>query len=137
MRVWAVLPALWALAQMWVSHIFAHNVLSSTFLNALPACGRRIFEIIDMEPDICEEAGEEELAAKDGLVRGAAALHLDGCSSEGGEHQQITVELGDVDFTYQIRPDSKVLKGAGLLLPAGKITAVVGKSGCGKTSSPR
>ena len=30
MREWAISPAFWALAQMWIPHIFTQNVLSSS-----------------------------------------------------------------------------------------------------------
>jgi phospholipid/cholesterol/gamma-HCH transport system ATP-binding protein len=41
------------------------------------------------------------------------------------------VELSDVSFAYDVRP---VLKGITLTIPRGKIVAIMGGSGCGKTT---
>ncbi|KAF2229603.1 lipid A export ATP-binding/permease protein msbA [Viridothelium virens] len=40
----------------------------------------------------------------------------------------------DVSFAYPNRPYTQVLKGLDLVIPAGKITALVGPSGCGKST---
>jgi ATP-binding cassette subfamily B (MDR/TAP) protein 1 len=45
-----------------------------------------------------------------------------------------TVEIQDVEFAYPSRPDTKVLKGLNLNIPAGKTTALVGASGSGKST---
>lgn len=44
------------------------------------------------------------------------------------------VALEDVHFAYPLRPDAEVLRGINLLLQKGKITAVVGSSGAGKST---
>lgn len=41
------------------------------------------------------------------------------------------VELSDVSFAYDVRP---VLKGVTMTIPRGKIVAIMGGSGCGKTT---
>ena len=41
------------------------------------------------------------------------------------------VEIKDVSFTYDVRP---VLKGINMTVPRGKIVAIMGLSGCGKTT---
>src|SRR5271169_1973377 len=41
------------------------------------------------------------------------------------------VELTDVSFAYDVRP---VLKGVTMTIPRGKIVAIMGGSGCGKTT---
>src|ERR1700692_3408278 len=41
------------------------------------------------------------------------------------------VELVDVSFAYDVRP---VLKGITMTIPRGKIVAIMGGSGCGKTT---
>ncbi|KAI1411864.1 P-loop containing nucleoside triphosphate hydrolase protein [Hypoxylon sp. FL1857] len=44
------------------------------------------------------------------------------------------IVLWGVNFTYPTRPKLKVLDGLNLILPAGKITAIVGPSGSGKST---
>ncbi|KAL8475590.1 hypothetical protein ACS0TY_028304 [Phlomoides rotata] len=44
------------------------------------------------------------------------------------------VELLDVDFAYPARPDTMIFKGFSLDIQAGKSTALVGQSGCGKST---
>ncbi len=41
------------------------------------------------------------------------------------------IEIKDVNFTYDVRP---VLKGINMTFPRGKVIAVMGQSGCGKTT---
>jgi len=76
------------------------------------SAGQRVFEILDLKPDICEEGG----------------------LSFPGDGQQVQVDLKDVEFAFQSRPDKKILQSVSLSLAAGKTTAVVGKSGCGKST---
>ncbi|KAI0403945.1 ABC transporter-like protein [Xylaria palmicola] len=42
--------------------------------------------------------------------------------------------LWNVNFTYPTRPDLKVLDNLNLIIPAGKVTAIVGPSGSGKST---
>jgi phospholipid/cholesterol/gamma-HCH transport system ATP-binding protein len=44
------------------------------------------------------------------------------------------VEIENVDFTYETRP---ILRGISLRVPRGKIVAIMGASGCGKTTTLR
>src|SRR5688572_32330576 len=44
---------------------------------------------------------------------------------------QNLVEIKDVNFSYDVRP---VLKGINMTIPKGKIVAIMGLSGCGKTT---
>ncbi|GFH25944.1 ABC transporter domain-containing protein, partial [Haematococcus lacustris] len=48
--------------------------------------------------------------------------------------QQGPLELRDVTFSYPVRPHVKVLEGLTLTLPRGSVTAVVGRSGAGKST---
>ena len=45
---------------------------------------------------------------------------------------QIIIE--DVDFTYPARPDTQILDKCNLIVPKGKKVALVGESGCGKST---
>ena len=44
------------------------------------------------------------------------------------------IHFDSVRFTYPSRPHSEVLKGLDLHIPCGKVTALVGASGCGKST---
>lgn len=44
------------------------------------------------------------------------------------------IRFEDVRFTYPGRPQTEVLKALNLAIPAGKVTALVGASGCGKST---
>ncbi|KAH7201525.1 P-loop containing nucleoside triphosphate hydrolase protein [Fusarium oxysporum] len=47
---------------------------------------------------------------------------------------QGSLELKDIVFSYPSRPDTRVLNGYSLSIPAGKVTALVGPSGSGKST---
>lgn len=47
---------------------------------------------------------------------------------------QSSIELRNVNFFYPARPSHNVLKGLNLIIPAGKTVALVGSSGCGKST---
>jgi len=72
--------------------------------------GDRIFSLLDAEPQVYETASPKELP-------------------EGGAGE---VVLEDVRFAYE--PGAPVLEGVSLTIAAGKRTAVVGPTGCGKSS---
>jgi len=76
------------------------------------SAGQRVFEILDLKPDIPEEEGE----------------------AFPEESKQVGIRFENVEFGYLSRPDKKVLAGVTLDIRAGKTTAVVGKSGCGKST---
>lgn len=76
--------------------------------NAL-ACASRLFELIEEEPQIPEPADAAELAD----VKGS-------------------VELNDVSFSYV--PDRKLIEGLNLSVKPGQRIAIVGPTGCGKTT---
>lgn len=76
--------------------------------NAL-ACASRLFELIEEEPQIPEPADAVELAD----IKGS-------------------VELNDVSFSYV--PDRKLIEGLNLSVKPGQRIAIVGPTGCGKTT---
>ena len=61
---------------------------------------------------------------------------IDPMSTSGLKPEQCIgdIELKDVSFSYPSRPDSQVLKGLSLSIPARKTTALVGASGSGKST---
>ena len=61
---------------------------------------------------------------------------LDPMSTEGLQPPEChgNIEIQDLTFAYPSRPAAEVLRGVSLSIPAGKTTALVGASGCGKSS---
>ena len=78
------------------------------FQNAL-ACAARIFALIEEEPQAEEPADARVLQHAEGLV-----------------------ELKDVEFSYV--PDRKLIENLNLTVEPGKRVAIVGPTGCGKTT---
>eukprot|EP00983_Pelagomonas_calceolata_P039167 1137064-Pelagomonas_calceolata.AAC.2 len=48
--------------------------------------------------------------------------------------RQGSLELRGVQFSYPVRPDTPVLNNLDLVLPRGSVTALVGRSGSGKST---
>ncbi|KAI1825629.1 ABC transporter-like protein [Xylaria intraflava] len=78
-----------------------------------------------------------------GQAAGAARILYNGIDAPrpvttGMKHPQVSatgdIVLWNVNFTYPTRPDLKVLDDLSLIIPAGKVTAIVGPSGSGKST---
>ena len=91
------------------------NTSYKSFMNVLTSFTRaggaaqRVLSLMDNCPDIDAEKGEE--------------IDFQG-----------EVELENVEFHYQMRPDNKVLKGVNLKIRRGEVCALVGRSGGGKST---
>uniref|UniRef100_A0A7S1B3Y3 Uncharacterized protein n=1 Tax=Corethron hystrix TaxID=216773 RepID=A0A7S1B3Y3_9STRA len=86
------------------------NLVTSFTRSAAGA--EKVFSLWDSDPDIDPDKGEN---IQESLVQG-------------------NLELKDVRFYYQMRPDNLVLDGFTLKIPAGKTLALVGRSGGGKST---
>ncbi|XP_035418388.1 ATP-binding cassette sub-family B member 5 [Cygnus atratus] len=62
---------------------------------------------------------------------------IDSSSKEGYKPDKIIgeIEFRNIHFSYPSRPDVKILKGLNLKVQTGKTIALVGASGCGKSTS--
>ncbi|NWH30399.1 MDR1 protein, partial [Chloropsis hardwickii] len=62
---------------------------------------------------------------------------IDSSSKEGYKPDKLIgeIEFRNIHFSYPSRPDVKILKGLNLKVPTGKTIALVGASGCGKSTT--
>ncbi|XP_072010354.1 ATP-dependent translocase ABCB1 isoform X3 [Engystomops pustulosus] len=62
---------------------------------------------------------------------------IDSFSTAGFKPDKIKgdIQFTNVKFTYPSRPDIQVLKGLNLMVPSGQTVALVGSSGCGKSTT--
>nr|XP_028606429.1 ATP-binding cassette sub-family B member 5 isoform X2 [Podarcis muralis] len=62
---------------------------------------------------------------------------IDSSSSEGFKPDKLRgeIEFKDICFSYPSRPDTQILKGLSLKIEPGKTIALVGSSGCGKSTT--
>ncbi|XP_024030607.1 ABC transporter B family member 19 [Morus notabilis] len=79
--------------------------------NQAKAAGSEVFQVIERRPVISYDSEGMTLEKVDG-----------------------NIEIRDVYFSYPSRPEKEILKGFSLSIPAGKAVALVGSSGCGKST---
>lgn len=91
-----------------LSFRYTFTVLSLSFV----VLSQRVFEMLDALPDVDLDAG---IMLKREQIKG-------------------TFVLENVDFSYQMRPNEKVLDGVDLTIEGGTTVAFVGKSGGGKST---
>ncbi|KAK1303803.1 ABC transporter B family member 19 [Acorus calamus] len=79
--------------------------------NQAKAAGYEVFQVIDRKPGINHE------------MKGKILDKVHG-----------NIDLQNVYFSYPSREDKQILQGFSLSIPAGKVVALVGSSGCGKST---
>ncbi|XP_071713467.1 ABC transporter B family member 14-like [Rutidosis leptorrhynchoides] len=79
--------------------------------NQARAAGKEVFEVIDRKSAISYDSKGEKLEKING-----------------------NIEIRDVYFAYPSRQEKMILQGFSLCIPAGKVVALVGSSGCGKST---
>ncbi|KAK4375745.1 hypothetical protein RND71_006422 [Anisodus tanguticus] len=79
--------------------------------NQAKAAGKEVFQMIDRKPKINADSRSMTFEVING-----------------------DIEIQDVHFSYPSRQEKLVLQGFSLSIPAGKVVALVGSSGCGKST---
>lgn len=89
--------------------------------------------IFSFAPDM----GKAHHAAKELKVLFDRQPTIDTWSEEGGRLDEVdgTIEFRDVHFRYPTRPEQPVLRGLNLVVRPGQYIALVGASGCGKSTT--
>ncbi|KAI4190497.1 MAG: hypothetical protein L6R41_000732 [Letrouitia leprolyta] len=89
--------------------------------------------IFSFAPDM----GKAKYAAKQLKTLFDRQPAIDSWSSEGErlKHVEGTIEFRDVHFRYPTRPEQPVLRGLNLTVKPGQYVALVGASGCGKSTT--
>ena len=100
------------------------NLLNSyTSLIKSSGAGDKVFALLDRRPEPPGTGSPE-------VVLESAS---DNSINDSDEHKD-GVELRDVSFTYSSRPEHIILKNLSLKIPSGSTLALVGASGCGKST---
>ena len=79
--------------------------------NQAKAAGKEVFQVIQRKPPA-----------------------IDGSEDKTLEHIEGNIDIREVHFAYPSRPQKLVLQAFSLSIPAGQTIALVGRSGCGKST---
>ena len=93
----------------------------------------RLFDLFNRNPiiDPISENGHSPVSknkSANSIVKVVTAFNQSQAGCKG------SITLRSITFTYPSRPNAKVLKGLNISVEAGKTLALVGQSGCGKST---
>eukprot|EP00566_Odontella_aurita_P036507 CAMPEP_0113534540 /NCGR_PEP_ID=MMETSP0015_2-20120614/5212_1 /TAXON_ID=2838 /ORGANISM="Odontella" /LENGTH=907 /DNA_ID=CAMNT_0000433705 /DNA_START=185 /DNA_END=2908 /DNA_ORIENTATION=- /assembly_acc=CAM_ASM_000160 len=125
----------------------AFNSIGYIFASLTAAVGAadKVFELMKRAPRISspstqmgdeEEPGMHEQEQKGRGIVGITAKRVHAAAKTGLSPAQCAgkISLRDVDMVYPARPQTRVLRGMTMVAPPGKVVALVGPSGGGKSS---
>ncbi|XP_047044346.1 putative multidrug resistance protein [Lolium rigidum] len=112
------------------NHITAKEFFQTFII--LVSTGRMIADVGSMTTDLAK--GADALASVIAVLDRVTKIDPDNPEGYKPEKLNGEVDIIGVDFAYPSRPDLIIFKGFSLCIQPGKSTALVGQSGCGKST---